>query len=194
MENKNQKRMVWLIGAFLFIFVVSIVYAIGTDTLQIRGTATFSEVLRVDFATAVFSDSARGGENINISSDGQDLAIQVVLNSPSDSRTINSTLENTGNIDAVIDGFSANPMTGLIVSLSSALEGAGTTDIPVGMGKFLPGNATSASGVYTLTVQWDPNYPELSGTFDIGDDEAESVPSFTSATVFVQMHYSEDES
>ena len=185
MENKNQRTMIWLIGIFLFIFVVSIVYAALGGTLQIGGTATFAEVYDVRFAAGPTITSMDGAESIGLDSTGKVMSLELVFDEPGASRTINFSITNPGNVDAEIDGVDITTMEGVdCVFNQSALTNAGTTPITL--------LKTNTVGPYSMTCTWNIAYDQLIGENPLGgygEEEPEPLPKYVFATISHSQYF-----
>lgn len=155
--EKNQKRIGVLIGIFLLVFVVSIVYAAAAGILNFNGTATFSKYFDVYFLNegSGYKPSIvneRVGESIGVSGKTT-LNFAVLLTEPTDTRTIKFKIQNNSNVSVTLDNLQKSDPTGLTITWPSL------------NGVVIP--AKSSTSEYSIIVEWDDTYPLSVGTVNI---------------------------
>ena len=152
MENKNQKTMIILIGVFLFIFVVSVVYAAAAGVLTLSGTANFSEIIRLEFTDASI-DNPEILESATPSSDGQTLNVVLYFSEVEEVKTIYFKLKNTGNVSVDTDEMVIPSINGLIFDYDTGVDYLTVA----------ASGTSPSSGYHWVTVEWDDAYPAMIG-------------------------------
>ena len=147
MKDKKDKILIIFV-IFLFLISTSIVYALGSGILVFEGSVRYNEVVKADFVDVSISDSIFG-EGVSIISGGQVLVFTVRLYNPGDTKEINFRIKNAGNVSVDLDEIKIADITGLNIT------GPDLNGVIVGVGQTVP----YAPDVYTLTVEWDIDYP-----------------------------------
>jgi hypothetical protein len=149
---RNRKRTYTIIGAFLLLFVVGIVYAATTGTLNLTGIAGFNTNVRLNIIDESITSEGTG-ENVGVNPAGDTLTFTVHMNSPGETRHVNFKIENVGNADAIL---------GTLTAPSPAPESGITVVWPTLNGVVVDTGATMPeSGEYTAAITWDSNFPEV---------------------------------
>jgi len=154
--DKNQKRITVMIGAFLLIFVISIVYALATGLFTFQGSVGFNANMKL----VIFDEdiiAPEDGDTVSLSDNDQTLTFSLNFGVPGESRVIEFYVKNTGNISATLGTMQedlSNPAAGSgAVIYWPALDGI----------TIAPGNS---DGPFFITVSWDEDVPSATGTLN----------------------------
>lgn len=156
---KNKKI---LLGGLFLLLVVTIGYALLSETINISGTATASGEFNMEFSeVGPIVEAGSTGATAQISGDKNTLTITVPrLEYPGASVEIPVTIHNAGTIDAKLDSIDVNGLTeedrSIVVTHSGLTENEEL--------------ASGATKEMTIRVEWDPenNNPATDVQFTIG--------------------------
>lgn len=148
--NRSQKNLAVGIGAFLLVFVVSVVYAATSGALTFNGTAEIGTNIDLDILNANV-ENIKTGETVNISNGQNDLNFTILFDEPNETRTVTFQIKNVGNAEAVL---------GTLSTTSPSAPGLSIV-WPTLDGVVLAPGATSST--YSAVVTWSSDFDTEAG-------------------------------
>ena len=164
--KKKKNRLSALLVLFAIVLLVGFAYAALSGTLTFNGNVTLGGNVELEIVPTTSSDSTAGGSTGTMTLiDGQNADIDVTLTAPGESITLSFQVQNTGTLDALINGITTtNPnseftITGDYTDLDGETVAVGATEplLPVDITVTWPstGDPNADAGDYTFTITLD---------------------------------------
>ena len=161
--RKNRKHLFALMLGLAVLLLVGFVYAAITGTLIFNGNVTLGADLELTIVPTTATATTSGGSTGTMTLiDGQNAEIDVNLTEPGESVTLSFKVENTGSLDALINGITtANTNTEFVISgdytdLDNEVVAVGTffplTEVDITVTWPITGDANTDAGDYTFTI------------------------------------------
>ena len=161
--RRNRKYLFPLMLGLAVIILMGFVYAAITGTLIFNGNVALGADLELTIVPTTASASTSGGSTGTMTLiDGQNAQVDVNLTEPGESITLSFKVENTGSLDALINGITTtNTNSEFVISgdytdLDNEVVAVGTffplTEVDITVTWPSSGNANTDAGNYTFTI------------------------------------------
>ena len=152
----NRKQIYTIAAVFAVLLVSSVVYAAWTGVLNFSGTAELNQTVRLDIVGESITDK-KASESIAVSTpEGETLTFTVELDAPNDTRYVNFSIRNAGNLPVILSRL----------DIIAPSEGSGVVaDWPNVQNMVIQPGETSDE--QTIAVHWAPTHAGITQSVNL---------------------------